>query len=180
MFGADGWCRVCGVPQHPQSGSIVLQSRGLTVSGGWVPFWQYDVYCLEAGFRAEAEADFGLSFRTVRAPKGELDALQVVIDSSPQPWFDADVLEKIIAPIHGEASEECVVCGIVRWMPVGMDILPPPSAEVLASNPPVVASPEWFGAGYRSFRQIVWRRDVAEFLLGVGPKDFRIHELREQ
>ncbi|WP_435749051.1 hypothetical protein [Microbacterium sp. PMB16] len=133
---------------------------------------------MESELQARAEAEFGFTFRSVRAPKGELDAVQVIIDSSPDEWFVASELEKLIAPIHGEASETCVVCGIVRWMPVGMDILPPPPVDVLASEPPVVASPEWFGAGYQSFRQILWRRDVAEFLLTVGPRDFRIQELR--
>lgn len=180
IYGEDGWCRVCGVPQHPQSGSIVLQSRGLTVSGAWVPNWQFDVYCMESEFGARAEADFGLTFRSVRSPKGELDAVQVIIDSSQDQWFRPGDLDRLISPIHGVASEECAVCGIVRWMPVGMDTLPPPPVELLASEPPVVASPEWFGAGYRSFRQIIWRRDVAVFMLSVGPKDFRIQELRDR
>lgn len=135
---------------------------------------------MESDFRARAEADFGLTFRSVRSPKGELDAVQVVIDSSQDKWFLPGELDKLISPIHGVASEECAVCGIVRWMPVGMDILPPPPVEVLASEPPVVASPEWFGAGYQSFRQVVWRRDVADFMLSVGPKDFRIQELRDR
>ena len=47
MFGKGGWCRSCGTPLHAQSGSLVLQRRGLTVSGAWVPNWQFDVICME-------------------------------------------------------------------------------------------------------------------------------------
>lgn len=42
MYGEDGWCRACGVPQRAQCGSMVLQRKGLTVAGAWVPNWQFD------------------------------------------------------------------------------------------------------------------------------------------
>jgi len=41
----------------------------------------------------------------------------------------------------------------------------------------VLASQEWFGVGKRSFHQIIWRRDVAEFLVTSSPKDFKIEEV---
>ncbi|MGZ5422727.1 hypothetical protein [Aeromicrobium sp.] len=40
-----------------------------------------------------------------------------------------------------------------------------------------MASPEWFGAGNQTFRQILWRRDIAQFLLEVSPRDFKIQEV---
>lgn len=37
MFGEDGWCRSCGVPRRPQSGSLVLQRKGAVAEGVWIP-----------------------------------------------------------------------------------------------------------------------------------------------
>ncbi len=178
MYGEEGWCHSCGVPMHPQTGSIVLQRKGLKVEGAWVPNWQFDVYCMAQPIAMAAQEQFAIGLRPV-ASVGQvaLGASQVVIDSSDAPWFSPDHLKRVISPIHGEAFETCSDCGVTRWLPVGMEVLPPPPELVLAAEPPVVASPEWFGAGKRSFRQILWRRDVAQFLLMSSPKDFKIQEL---
>lgn len=178
MYGEDGWCPVCGVPQHSQRGPLVLQKRGLTPVGAWVPHWQSDAYCLEESLRDRGE-NLGLVFREVASPSGDLlDAVQVMIQPSEREWFDPAQLTRRIESVHSVAGEACPACGVWKWMPVGMDILPPPPPSLLADTPPVIASPEWFGAGYASFRQIVWRRDVAEFLIDSGPKDFRLQEIR--
>lgn len=103
-----------------------------------------------------------------------IDASQIVIPTTSAPWFDPVAPDRLIAPIHPEISETCPACGITRWMPVGMDVLPLPSADLLADESPVVASPGWFGAGKQSFSQILWRRDLAEFLVASSPKDFTI------
>lgn len=178
MFGEDGWCKACGLPQHPQSGSVVLQRRGLTPTGGWVPHWQFDVYCLDSRLVELAARTFDLNFRSIFAPTGEeYAAQQIIIQSTAQEWFDPEEIELLIAPIHGVDFDRCSACGQRRWMPVGMDVLPVPPPSVFRAKPPVVASPEWFGAGFQSFRQIVWRRDVAEFLVQHAPKDFKTQEL---
>jgi len=177
MFGEDGWCRSCGVPKHPQSGSIVLQKRGLTVEGGWVPNWQFDVYCLARDLANGAADRFGLELRPVASAAGpSLPAGQIIIASSRAAWFDPRDLTRLISPIHGVAFETCQECGTTRWLPVGMDVLPMPPTEVVVEEPPVIASPERFGAGKQSFRQILWRRDVAEFLAAASPKDFQIQD----
>lgn len=179
MFGEDGWCRSCGVPQHEQSGSIILQRRGLAaIAGGWVPNWQFDVYCLEKGLAARAAEAFGVGLRPVewvKRPPGE--ARQVVIRSTAEPWFNPSELAERISHVHGEASKTCEVCGVTRWLPVGLDILPRPPATAVVGAPAVIACPEWFGVGKRSFRQILWRRDLADFLLAASPRDFKIQDL---
>lgn len=178
MYGQEGWCHVCGVPRHPQTGSVILQRKGLKIEGAWVPNWQFDVYCMAQPIAKAAQEQFGIGLRPVTSVgQAPLDASQIIIESSPGPWFNTEDLERVIRPIHGDSFETCTECGITRWMPVGMDVLPPPPAGVLAPEPPVLASPEWFGAGKRSFRQILWRRDVADFLLENSPKDFKIQEL---
>lgn len=178
MYGEDGWCHTCGVPKHAQTGSIVLQRKGLKIEGAWVPNWQFDVYCLAPAIAVAASDRFGIGLRSIAsASEQAIDASQVVIESSTAPWFDVTVLNRLIAPIHGRASETCSACGVTRWMPVGMDVLPGPPASVVAAQPAVAASPEWFGAGKQSFRQILWRRDIAEFLLASSPKDFKLQEV---
>lgn len=180
MFGEDGWCRICGVPMHEQTGSIVLQRSGLsTIAGAWVPYWQYDVYCLEATLAAEAAARFGVELRPVewpRSPAGEVK--QIVIRSTAHPWFNPREIAERVSRVHGEASEYCGACGLKRWLPVGMVDLPVPPPTTFAADPAVVASPEWFGAGAQSFRQILWRSDFADFLVAASPKDFMIQNLR--
>jgi len=178
MYGEDGWCHSCGVPKHPQTGPIVLQRKGLKVEGAWVPNWQFDVYCAAQPLAAAAQERFEVDLRPVASiGQAPLEASQVVIEPSTVRWFKPVDLERVIRPIHGDPSETCSECGVTRWMPVGMDLLPAPPASVLEARPPVLASPEWFGAGKQSFRQILWRRDVAAFLLESSPKDFKIQEL---
>jgi hypothetical protein len=179
MFGGDGWCRACGVPQHEQTGSVVLRRAGMaTVVGGWVPYWRYDVYCLERSLAVGAAELFGVDLRPVqwpRTPAGEAE--QIVIPTSADSWFDESDLAERVSQVHGEASETCEDCGMTRWLPVMMVDLPMPPSAIFAGQPAVVASPEWFGAGARSFSQILWRRDLADFLVAASPKDFGIRAI---
>ncbi len=178
MYGEDGWCHTCGVPKRAQTGPIVLQRKGLKIEGAWVPNWQFDVYCLAPAIADAASERFGIGLRPIASvTEPIIDASQVAIDSTAEPWFDLADLNRLIASIHGHASETCSECGVTRWMPVGMDVLPGPPDSVMAEQPAVVASPEWFGAGKQSFRQILWRRDVADFLLASSPKDFKLQEV---
>ncbi|MDF1605809.1 hypothetical protein [Nocardioides sp. YIM 152315] len=178
MSGEDGWCRDCGIPKHAQTGSIMLQRKGLRIEGGWVPNWQFDVYCLAQDLAEEAQRRFrgGTSLGCLDR-SGTIGASQIVIESSTGPCFRSADLERLIGQIHEVSSTTCTACGTTRWMPVGMDALPLPSESILDGNLLVVASPEWFGAGMQSFRQILWRRDVAEFLVAISPKDFKIQEI---
>ena len=181
MYGDDGWCRACGVPSHEQTGSLVLQRRGLTVSAGWVPFWQYDAYCLVNDIADEARDRFGLGFRPVLDPRGKhLGASQVVLQSDVVSWFSPEMIAPRITAVHGESGEACAGCGVWRWMPVSMDVLPPPPQSVLHEGRPVIVSPEWFGAGWQARRQILWRSDVADFLVAAAPRDFRLVEMSER
>jgi hypothetical protein len=153
----------------------------LTIAGVWVPNWQFDVYCMADPIADEAVRRFGLGVRPVVSPTGhELGAQQVIVEPSSSPWFDEKDLRRIITPIHGQASESCRECGVTRWLPVGMDVLPLPNASILGSDPTVIASREWFGAGMRSFHQILWRRDVADFLVSSSPRDMKIQEVGGQ
>lgn len=176
MYGIDGWCHSCGVPKREQTGSLILQRKGFkTVEGGWVPNWRFDVFCVDALLAEEAVSQFGVSLRPVvwhGDPPG--DAAQVDITPTRARWFEPAALEAIFSRIEdGTAGSACADCGVWRWMPIGMGDLMMPSSEATAGNPPVIASPEWFGDGKQSFRQVLWREDLAEMLATASPKDFR-------
>lgn len=67
MYGEDGWCRTCGVPKHSQTGSLILQRKGLRIEGAWVPNWQFDVYCVAQPLAAAAQEQFRIDLRPVAA-----------------------------------------------------------------------------------------------------------------
>jgi hypothetical protein len=71
----------------------------------------------------------------------------------------------------------CVACGIWRWMPLTYGLLPPVKPDVLETDLDAIASPEWFGAGHQSFRQVLFRRELAELLAEARPKEFKIQEV---
>lgn len=180
MFGDDGWCHACGVPQRPQCGSLVLQRKGLArVEGAWVPNWQFDALCLERSL-AEAVADrFAVELLPIAwhgTPPGVAE--QIVAPSVSDAWFDPGELREAAIAQHDVAGQVCAECGVWRWMPLAFGTLPqlritPPLSEV-----DIAASPEWFGDGWNSYRQILVRRELAELLAGASPKDFRIREVQ--
>ena len=106
MFGEDGWCRDCGMPLREQQGSLTLERKGMaTISGGWVPYWQYDTICLEQSLADEAAARFTLDLRPVEwrgFPPGS--AQQIVIPTVGTQWFDADELRTAAIARHGSAG----------------------------------------------------------------------------
>ena len=178
MFGEDGWCHSCGVPRHPQTGSIVLQRKGMTVQGAWVPNWRFDVICCERSLADEAASRFDLDLRTIEwhaTSPGE--AAQIVVPTTGDSWFDPDELRDAVIARHGVAGATCPDCGVWRWMPLTFGSLPalrisPPLRDVA-----IAASPEWFGDGRRAFRQIVVRRELAELLAAASPRDFRVEAI---
>lgn len=175
MFGEEGWCRSCGVPKHGQTGALVLQRKALTVVGAWVPYWQWNAICLERSVAEEAATRFDLELRVVEWPKtppGE--AMQIVVPTIGDAWFDpGELREKLIAK-HGTAGATCSECGTWRWMPLGFGLLPPLRVKPGLGNADIAASPEWFGDGWNAFREVVVRRELAEFLVAASPRDFRI------
>lgn len=177
MFGEDGWCHACGVPKHPQSGSIVLQRKGFKdVEGGWVPNWQFDVICVEAAVADQAAAQFNLDVRPVRwSPTSPGDAVQIVVPTVGDVWFDHDELRVKATERHGVAGAACAECGVWRWMPLAFGFLPPLRiAPSLGEDVDIAASPEWFGDGWKAFRQILVRRELAELIAASSPRDFRV------
>lgn len=179
MFGEDGWCHDCGMPLRDQQGSLTLQRKGMaTISGAWVPYWQYDVICLEQSLADEVTARFTLELRPVEwrgFPPGS--AQQIVIPTVGTQWFDADELRNASISRNGSAGARCPGCNRWRWMPVPWDLLPPFRIEPPLADVDIAASPEWFGDGWNSFRRFLIRRELAELLAEASPRDFVVTEV---
>lgn len=180
MYGEDGWCRSCGVPQRPQCGSLVLQRKGFkVVEGAWVPNWQFDAICMEHSLNAEVVARFDVDVMPVEwhgaAPA---QAAQIVAPTIGDAWFDETELQEAAIAQHGSAGARCADCGVWRWMPLAFEALPPLRIALPLDGLDVVASPEWFGDGWNAYRQVLVRRELAEVLASVSPRDFKINEVK--
>jgi hypothetical protein len=175
MFGDDGWCRSCGIPTREQSGSLVLQAKGMSkAEGAWVPYWRYDAICLSEELASVVADRFVVELRGVewRGRGTPPPASQVVVASGNEPWFDETALREVLVTEHGTAGAECGECGVWRWMPLASERLPTPT--IVASGSDVVASPEWFGDGFKSFRQIAVSASLGELIGSSSPRDFLV------
>jgi len=179
MFGKDGWCHACGVPREPQSGSLVLQRKGLShCRGAWVPYWRYDALCVEQGLADEVADRFDVELRPVdwRGSAG-CEASQMVAKPTGDAWFDHDELRDAAVARHGVAGRTCEECGTWRWMPLAFGMLPPLRITPPLQGEDIAASPEWFGDGWNSFRQVLVRRELAEWISTASPRDFELREV---
>lgn len=157
MYGEDGWCHFCGVPCHAQTGSLILQRKSFKVHGAWMPYWQYDAICIEAGLADELAQNFRVDLIDLEwhaTSPGK--ARQIIAPPIGDGWFDPDQLRARLIARHRMAGAECAECGVWRWMPLGFAPVPPLTSEVLPpvvdvpafEDHDVVASPEWFGDGH--------------------------------
>ncbi len=175
MFGDDGWCRSCGIPTREQSGSLVLQTKGMSkAEGAWVPYWQYDSICLSQELALVVADRFVVELREIewRGRGTPPPASQIVVASGDDSWFDEAALQEVLVAEHGTAGAECGECGVWRWMPLASERLPTPT--IVASGGDAVASPEWFGDGLKSFRQIAVSASLGELIGSSSPRDFSV------
>jgi hypothetical protein len=180
MYGEDGWCHSCGVPQRHQCGSLVLQRMGKArFEGTWVPNWQFDVICLERSLAEEADRRFDLELREVAWHGGVGDeASQIVPHRTDEAWFDHDELRAAAEERHGVAGKTCPECGVWRWMPLGFGFgLPGLRLDLAGQTGDVIASPEWFGDGWNAFRVLLVRRELAELIAEASPRDAKVNKV---
>ena len=177
MYGEDGWCRSCGVPRGPQIGSLVLERRGMgSVDGAWVPNWHFDVLCLDRDLADEAGRRFNVDLRELEW-RGQpvARAVQMVIPTVGDFWFEPAELRTMTEKQHGVAGATCSACGVWRWMPLPLSLLPPLRlSPEFGDDVDIAASPEWFGDGWNAYREILVRRELAELMVAASPKDLEI------
>lgn len=181
MYGRDGWCHSCGIPLHEQTGPLTLQATGQSpVHGGWVPNWRFDVICLEATLAARLLNEYRFETRPIawrRTVSGQ--ALQIVIPVVEPAWFDPDARRVATTSRYGADGQTSAECGVWRWLLLPPELLPQVRWSPGWDEHDVVASPEWFGAGARSFREILVRRELAQAIASASPKDFKVIELAQ-
>jgi hypothetical protein len=138
-----------------------------------------DAVCLEESVAKKVEAEgFSLDLREVAwqgASPGT--AFQIVAPSVGQRWFDPKELRARAEDRHGVAGATCSDCGTWRWMPMTYSLLPPVAGEALSAAQDVIASPEWFGDGCQSYRQVLVRRRLAELIAAASPRDFKVQSV---
>lgn len=179
MFGVEGWCHSCGIPLRDQCGPLTLKRAELVpLVGGWVPNWRFDTVCLEGSIAERVMERFQVELRDVQW-KGESPGIarQIVIPSVGSAWFDREKLYELAIDRHGTAGVRCASCGTWRWMPLTYGLLPPVTSEVFRTDLDAIASPEWFGDGLQSFRQVLFRRELADLIATASRKDFKVQEV---
>jgi len=141
--------------------------------GAWVPYWQYDAYCMSAELASEVSARFSVELRPVEwqgAAPG--DAMQIIVPTVGESWFDQNLLTQKTVERHGSAGNRCAECDVWRWFPLLWDDLHEIRTDVDLNGADIAASPEWFGDGLKAFREIVVKRELATFLQSASPRDF--------
>lgn len=143
-----------------------------------MPNWQFDVICLAGAVAEQAASRFDLDLRPVAwHPSLPTDAMQLVVPTAGDSWFDQDELRAKAVEHHGDAGATCPECGVWRWMPLTFGWLPPLRIAPGLGDVDIAGSPEWFGDGWKAFRQILVRRELADLIATASPNDFRVQEV---
>jgi len=125
----------------------------------------------------EVGARFAVEFMSVDwRGKSPGEASQIVVPSLGEMWFDPDELRAAAVARHGVAGAACSDCGVWRWMPLAFGMLPSLRITPSLGAVDIAASPEWFGDGMQSFRQILMRGELAEILVAASPKDVKVRD----
>lgn len=177
MFGADGWCESCGVPSHPQTGSLVIQANKFPTSSFWMPNWRYDTLCVRVPDASHIIDRFDLTTRPVRTPRsGDTDVVQLLPQVMTRPWFDETLLRERVRARHDDDGARCPQCGVWRWLPLASKHLPAVEPALDRSDGALVASCEWFGDGKQAFRELRLCRPLALALVSLNPRVWSIED----
>lgn len=182
-FGADGWCRGCGTPFHEQTGPLTIQGSKFPTSPVWMPNWSFDVVCVSAEVAAEVVGRFDVRLRPVHKPhQGPTDTMQILPAVTQRDWYDSAALSLAVRERHRRFSGEqtgsaCVVCGRWKWLPVSEEDAPIRASSLDGTFGDVLASPEDFGDGLKSFKQLLFSRPLGEFLASAHPKSWSVVDI---
>ena len=175
MFGPEGWCRGCGTPLVEQSGALVLEGRKFPTAAVWVPNWRFDVVCISAELASEVASRFRVDLGDVHKPRtGPTGAKQLRAAVTSHAWYDPENLAKAVVAHHHRFEGErtgttCARCARWKWLPVAEHEAPIIGAA-LDSDRDLIASPEVFGDGLQSFRHLLFRKELAEYIVAAAPR----------
>lgn len=182
MYGDDGWCRRCGTPLVEQAGALVIQGRKFPSADVWMPNWLYDVVCVSARLAADITERFTVDLGEVHKPRiGPTGVKQLLPAQTVEPWHRHEELARAVRARHSEhdgdrTGSSCRLCGRWKWLPVSESEVPI-TASALVSTSDVIASPETFGDGMKSFRNLLFRRPLGETLVAASPRNWDLVEV---
>lgn len=184
MYGDDGWCRGCGTPLVGQAGALVIQGSRFPTAGAWMPNWRFDVVCVSAPVAADLAERFAVDLRDVHKPRtGPTGVKQIYPAQTAEHWHRREDLEAAVLARHGadegdRVGSECGRCGRWKWLPVSEDEVPIVASAVAATSAYAIASPEAFGDGLKSFRHLLFRRQLGEALVAASPRNWHLVEVQ--
>jgi hypothetical protein len=148
-----------------------------------MPNWLFDVVCVSLELGQEISERFAVQLREVRKPRGGgAWARQLIPLMTPGTWYDSTDLASAVIARHGQHSgtqtgAQCSVCQTWRWLPVIEGAAPVRLQPLTDAKSDVVASPEVFGDGLASYRHLLFRRPLGEFLERAHPGVWSIVEV---
>jgi hypothetical protein len=182
MYGEDGWCHSCGTPNREQTGHLTLQGSGFPSAPVLIPNWQFNAICLDAATAADVANRFNVVMREVHKPRtGGTGVEQLLPGVTDEPWYDSDALRQAVTARHREHNGDtlgatCAECSRWRWLPVNeWEVAPRPASLVGPTD--LIASPETFGDGFRTFRHLLMSRALGEALVGANPRTFSTRQV---
>jgi hypothetical protein len=106
---------------------------------------------------------------------------QVLATQTPEPWHQPQELADAVRARHGQhygdqTGSSCDRCGRWKWLPISENDAPI-IGSALVSSSDVIASPEIFGDGLKSFRHVLFRRHLGETLVGASPRNWDLVEV---
>lgn len=180
MYGNDGWCRGCGTPLVEQSGPLSMQGSKFPTADVWMPNWLFDVVCVSEQLAADISERFSVNLGEVHKPrKGPTGVQQILPALTVDSWHRQEELVLAVRARHSEYGDQtgssCATCGRWKWLPVGENEAPI-VASALMSTSDVLASPEVFGDGLKSYRHLLFRRPLGETLVAASPRNWHLVE----
>lgn len=182
MYGDEGWCRGCGTPLVEQCGSLVVQASKFPTAKVWMPNWLFDVVCVAEGVAHEIDKRFTVDLGEVNKPRtGPTGVKQIRPVQTALPWYRPDELSEAVRARHRQhdgdrTGSTCGSCGRWKWLPVS-EHEATLVGSALESSSDVITSPEVFGDGMKTFRHLLFRRDLGQTLVGASPRNWDLAEI---
>jgi hypothetical protein len=159
-----------------------LEARKFPTGPVWVPNWRFDCVGVSAEIAAEVVRRFHVPMRDVLKPKGvATGVMQLLPTLCTTPWYDEALLRAAVHARHERHSGKrvgarCPECQRWRWLPISVGELPI-KGDSLGESGDMLASPEIFGDGWKTFRHLLYRRPLGEFLANAAPRAWSVVEL---
>lgn len=147
-----------------------------------MPNWRFDVVCVSERLAAEISERFNVDLGEVHKPrKGPTGVQQILPVTTVESWHRHEELALAVRARHSEHEGErtgssCRDCGRWKWLPVSENEAPMVGSALVATSD-VIASPETFGDGLRSFRHLLFRRPLGETLVTASPRNWDLVEV---